>query len=270
MRNPITDRPRARMRATFHEGLCLTAAAAACLLTSGVDGQESPLDATRTALQERIEIERILSKEKLDWAVGRELLQARIDLTRRQIESLREGIAESRTGVLDLGGQKAELVARNESLKDASRALAEPLADLEARTQALLVQLPVLLQERVKPLSQRIPEDPAGAESSLSERALNVVGILNQVTKFNREVSVTSEVRELSGGAQAEVTALYVGLGQAYYVTNDGSAAGIGRPSPAGFTWEPANESAKDVAKAIAIFNNEQAAEYVRLPLRID
>jgi hypothetical protein len=255
---------------TILQGICLSAAGAAALLARAVDGQESRLDATRAAMQDRIEAERLISREKLDWAVGRELLQSRIDLTERQIGSLREDIAESRTGVTDLGGQKAELVEQNERLKEASQALAERIAELEGRTRALLPRLPESLQERVQPLSQRIPDDPVATKASLSERAMNVVGILNQVTKFQREVSVTSEVRVLPGGATAEVAALYVGLGQAYYVTNDGTSAGVGRPSPDGFVWEPASESAAAIARAIAIYASEEPAAYVRLPLRVE
>jgi hypothetical protein len=58
---------------------------------------------------------------------------------------------------------------------------------------------------------------------------------LNEVNKFNREITVSSEVLTLSGGASAEVTALYVGIGKAYYVSRNGSAAGIGTASPDGW-----------------------------------
>jgi hypothetical protein len=250
----------------------LGAAAAACLLSPDLGGQAGRLDATRAAVQERIELERVISKEKLDWAVGRELLQARVELTQRQIDVLRAGIAESRTGVDELGAQKAELAAQNERLKDAARALADLVPELEARTRALLLRLPEPLRERVAPLAQRIPDDSAATAASLSERFMIVVGILNQVNKFNREILPTSEVRELPDGQSAEVTALYVGLGAAYYVTASGSAAGLGRPGApggTGWSWQPANEHAAAIAEAIAIFNNEHPAAFVRLPVSV-
>jgi len=251
-------------------GLALGTAAIACLLAADVGGQDGPLDATRAAVQERIAIEKVISKEQLDWAVGRELLQSRIDLTQRQIDAVREDIAESKTGVDELTAEKQELAAKVSRLKEASAAFEELIPELEARTRALVARLPEPLKERVAPLSQRIPDDSAQSEASLSERAMTVVGVLNMVNKFNREILPTSEVRELPGGKSAEVTALYVGLGQAYYVTANGDAAGVGRPGPDGWVWTPANEHAASIAKAIAVFKNEAPAEFVRLPVRVD
>ncbi len=90
-----------------------------------------------------------------------------------------------------------------------------------------------------------------------------------QVNKFNREITVTSEVRELPDGTSAEVTALYVGISTAYYVSRDGSAAGMGTASPDGWVWTPANDDAAQIAKAIAILKNEQVASFVKLPIDI-
>jgi len=111
------------------------------------------------------------------------------------------------------------------------------------RTKRLLERLPDPVRERVKPLSQRFPEDPADTKLSLGERFQNVIGVLNEVNKFNGEVSVTSEVRALANGSSAEVTALYLGIGQAYYVNASGDAAGIGTASADGWVWTPADEA---------------------------
>ena len=105
---------------------------------------------------------------------------------------------------------------------------------------------------------------------SLSERFQNVLGILNEVNKFNREIAVTSEVRTLADGTSAEVTALYVGIGQGYYVSADGKVAGVGSAAPEGWVWTPANDAAARVAKAIAILKNEQPASFVPLPVRVE
>lgn len=80
---------------------------------------------------------------------------------------------------------------------------------------------------------------------SLSERFLNVVGVLNEVNKFQREVTVTSEVRKLAEtGSSAEVTAVYVGIGQGYYTTANGKSAGIGNATATGWEWTPNNAAA--------------------------
>jgi hypothetical protein len=143
------------------------------------------------------------------------------------------------------------------------------IAVLEVRTKGLLPRLPGPLRERVRPLSQRIPEHTDETKLSLSERFQNVVGILNEVDKFNREITVTSEVRTLGDGTAAEVTAIYLGIALGYYVTAKADAAGVGTASADGWVWSPANDAAARIAKAIAILKNEKVAEFVQLPLRI-
>jgi hypothetical protein len=89
------------------------------------------------------------------------------------------------------------------------------------------------------------------------------------VNKFNREITVTSEVRTLADGNVAEVTALYIGLGQVYYVGANGTVAGVGRPSQNGWKWEPANDTADRISDAIAILKNEKVADFVPLPVKV-
>jgi hypothetical protein len=225
---------------------------------------------TRAALEEWIELRKVISKERRDWAEGRGLLEDRVALLEREIETRRGQIDEARTNIGKADLRLAELVEENESLKAASASLDEAIVTLEQRTRELLPRVPEPIRDRVKPFSQSFPEDPNDTKTSLSMRFQNLVGVLNELNKFNREVSVSSEVRSLADGTTAEVTALYVGIGQGYYVTADGEAAGVGRSGPEGWEWRPANEAAPEVAEAIAILQGERPAHFVRLPIRIE
>jgi FtsZ-binding cell division protein ZapB len=227
------------------------------------------VDDVRDVLEKWVETRRVISKERRDWTLGREMVEDRIRLVQREIESLRARIGDAEKSIADADRKRADLVETNEKLKSASSALGHTVGALETRTRELLKRLPDPIRERVKPLSQRIPEKPEETKLSLSERFQNVVGLLNEVNKFNRDVTVTSEVRKLDNGTTVEVTALYVGIGQGYYVTAKGDAAGVGVPSAEGWVWTPANDAAARIAEAIAILKNEKAAEFVRLPVRI-
>jgi FtsZ-binding cell division protein ZapB len=228
------------------------------------------VEEVRTLLQELVETRRVISDEKRDWTIGREVLQDRIDLVEAEIAGLRERIAEAEQSISEADAKRAELTAENERLSGASQALGGVVRGLEERTRALLARLPEPLRERVKPISQRLPADPEATKAGLGERFLNIIGILNEADKFHREVSVNSEVRTLEDGTSVEVTALYVGIGQAYYVNGDGTLAGVGSASADDWSWKPANEAAADVARAIAILQNEQEASYVPLPVQFD
>ena len=56
----------------------------------------------------------------------------------------------------------------------------------------------------------------------------NVIAVLNSMNRFQREIKITSEVRDLGDGQTAEVAVLYLGMGQAYYVAPKGDIAEIG------------------------------------------
>jgi hypothetical protein len=245
-------------------------ALAAVSIAAGVPDR-GDVDEVRAALEKWVEVRRVISKERQDWALGREMLTDRIAIQRREIETVRAAVASARESVADADRKRAELLAENEALAGASARLAEVVRTLETRTRSLLARLPDPIRERVQPLSQRIPDGQEGQGSrlALSERFQNVVGILNEVDKFQREITLSSEVRELGDGTSAEVAAIYVGIGQGYYVGANGRFAGRGDGAGESWTWTSDPAAAADVAAAIAVLKNERVAEFVRLPVHL-
>lgn len=250
----------------------LALAAALCLLAPHAVSarQDVPdVEATRDALDRWMQTRGLISREKSDWALGRQVLEERAGVLEREIEELRLRADEARKGIVEAESKRAELEAEKAGLAGASQSLARRVAAFEGRTLSLLDKCPEPIRERVRIFSQRIPLDPAQAGASLSERYQFVIATLNEINRFQREISVASEVRELPGGGSAEVTVLYAGLGQAWYVGADGVTAGIGGEGPQGWTWRPAPEAAAQIAQAIAILQNEQVAAFVQLPLDV-
>ncbi len=234
------------------------------------EGDAGPdIEQTREMLAQWVQNERIIAKEKRDLVLAKEVLNERIALVKREIESLRGKIADARKSITEADEKRAEMMQENDKLKEASVSLVTTAGELEAQTQALLDQLPEIFQKRVKPLSQQFPKDPKNTKQSLSVRFQNILGVMNELNKVNREITVTSEVRKLTDDASAEVTVMYVGIGRAYYVSGNGEVAGVGLPSPEGWVWKPANEVAKQIQQAIAILKNEQPAAFVQLPIEI-
>lgn len=225
---------------------------------------------TRATLERWVETRRILSQEKLDRSLGREVLQDRIRLVEREISGLRASIESAQASLAESDRKREELLAEKQRLVQASSGLVEVVARLEQRSRELLVRVPEPIRERVKPLSQLLPTDPAEAKVTLDQRFRNVLGILNELDKFAREITLVSEVRALADGTSAEVTTLYLGISHGFYVNGSGTLAGVGRGTANGFEWTPATDAAPAIAAAIAILNNERVAEFVALPIRID
>jgi FtsZ-binding cell division protein ZapB len=230
---------------------------------------ENPVENTRAALEQWVETQRIISKEKKDFALAQEMLKERVELIQNEIDSLKTKIDDAQDSITQADVKRQELMDENDKLKSAAASLDSIISLFEQRTQRLLARLPDPIVERVKPLSQRIPKDPSDTKLSMAERFQNIIGILNEVNKFNRDITVTSEVREFDDGSSKEVTALYVGIAQGYYVDNNATAAGVGFAGEDGWQWQSADESAADIAHAIAILKNEEVAAFVPMPIEI-
>lgn len=242
------------------------------LLSAAVYGDDEKTDdigQTQQALEKWVQTQQVISQEKKDLALSREMLNARIELVQHEIKSLQEKIQKARDSIAEADKKRAEMMAENDKLKASSASLTDTAAGLEERIRQLLKRLPDPICDRVKPLSQRLPEKDKDVKQSVSERFQNVVGILNEVDKFNRDISVFSEIRTFNDGTSVEVAALYVGLGQAFYASANGNVAGTGTATDQGWTWKEDNLSAPYIADAIAILKNEKVATFVPVPVEI-
>lgn len=253
----------------FHCGRAAAVASVGFLCSAAILPGDTDIDQTRAVLEKWLDTRRVLSLEQRDWTLGREILTSRVEVLEREIESLNGRIVDIESSIAEADKKRTELVSENDRLKQTSSALATTVVGMEARTLGILRRSPDPIRDRVKPLSQRIPEEGAETKLSLSERFQNVVGILNEVDKFGRDITSTSEVRELGDGTTSEVTAVYLGLAQGYYASPNGLRAGVGTAGPNGWTWTAANESAPSISRVIAILKNESVADFVALPMRI-
>ena len=233
------------------------------------DDDNAKIENTRAAIQEWVETQKIISKEKRDLEIAKEILNERIELVQREITSLQGKVSDAENSIAEADKKRTEMIDENDKLKKASESLEGVLISLENQTKSVLKRLPEPIRDRVKPLSQRLPDGSGKNKMSISERFQNVVGILNEVDKFNREIALTSEVRTLSDGSSVEVTAMYIGIGHGYYASSNGNIAGVGFASDSGWMWKEANESAADISDAIAILKNEKVAAFVKLPVEI-
>ncbi len=233
------------------------------------DNEPVAIDDTREALAKWVQTQQLISQEKKDLALSREMLNARIELVRHEIESLQEKIQKAEDSIAEADKKREEMMQQNEKLKASSASLVDTVATLESKTQNLLKRLPDPIRDRVKPLSQRLPQEDKETKLSVSERFQNVVGILNEVDKFNRDISVFSEIRTFNDGSSVEVTALYLGLGQGFYASANGSVAGIGTATDQGWVWKEDNLAASQISDVIAILKNEKVASFVQVPVEI-
>jgi len=227
------------------------------------------INTTRDQLEKWVEVRKIISQEKQDLKLAKEMLNERIALVQSEIDALRQQIEQAEQNIAKTDKQYNELTSENERLKQATELLAARVAIYEKRVKELLASLPAPLVEQLRSLSQKLPENPDETDQRLDSRFGNVIAILNEASKYHSEIKIASERRERPDGSSAEVTVMYLGAGKAYYVGGNGSFGGVGTPTDDGWAWTADDQVAGRIADAIEIYNNKQVAAFVNLPIDI-
>ena len=226
------------------------------------------VDATRESLAKWGETRKLIFQERSEWEQAREVLESRIELAGKEIAELERKLAEVRSAASETRGKQAEIRSETARFDDLNARLGQEVERLEADIRSLQPGLPPFVRDRIDPLFRRIPEPGKPAKASVAERFQNVLGILNGIHKANAEITVATEVRALSDGKPSEVRTVYVGLGQAYYLSARGEA-GVGRPGREGWVWEPANELAGNILQVLDILQAKGKPAFIPLPVQI-
>lgn len=265
----VADKPAEKASEATSDAAPAKAPKPADAAAAPASGKAAPtLDETRLTLSKWIETQQIISKERNDWAQGKEILQGRIELVGKEVSVLKERITQSESAVAESDKKKQELTAQNDALKTTAAQLNDAVAGMEGQIRKLAKQMPEPIATKLQPLLQRMPAEGAPSRVSTAERFQNVLGILNELNRANSEITVAYEIRTLADGTSSEVQVIYVGLAQAYYISPRGEA-GIGRPSEDGWKWAPAPEAAASILLALEIIQGKHSPSFVPVPIDI-
>lgn len=267
-----------RLRSSLILSLSLLAAAASAQQAPGtVPGNGKPsedagavMDQTRSLLQKWAETQRLVSSERSEWEQGKAMLQGRILLLKLSIEETEKKTKEAQEKLADAKKRMAEAEAEKVQIKEASDALLATAPELENGVREIFDSVPVVVQEKIKVLHDRIPK--AGADTkniTAAERFQNILGILNEVNKANTELASLPEIHDIGGGRQAEVKVVYVGLGQGYFVNSSGDIGGRGTPGDKGWTWTTDPAIAPKMREVVEVMKKAVAPKLVELPAEI-
>ena len=236
-----------------------------------VTSETAPIiEATRETLTKWVETKQLISKEKSDWASGKDILEDRVRLAEAETTTVRDKLKEISVAVAEAQKKRDELAAQTDKLKATAEKSKAMVVAAEKKLRPLIPQLPEPLREKLKPIIARFPEDSEKSTASMAERLQNVLGILDQASAFNSTVASVKELRTFPDGTRAEVTTVYLGLSQAYYTNREGTLAGIGHPGPDGWVWKPDNANGKKILLAVHILEGkEKGASFIDLPVKI-
>ena len=258
----------------------LLAVVCAPLAALAQDGQRNQpegaaaLELIREGYSKYFELKQLISKEQADWELEREILADRIDMVLDQIKELEEKTAEEEAKITEADREREELRRQLDDLVAIGETQLAEVQRAERTLGRMLPYLPEPLRNKVGPLAARLPEPGTAEEDiklSISQRFGNVLGILNEVNKFHADIALVNERREVGGGRQAEVETMYLGVSKGFYAGSGETAevAGRGNPGRDGFQWEQLPRMAADIARAIAIYENEEVAQFVPLEVAV-
>ncbi len=86
-------------------------------LAGAAENTTVEIDTVRTSLGKWVEIQRIVSQEKRDLALAKEMLNERIELVQREIDSLRAKISDAEKSIAETEQQRSDLLLENDRLK---------------------------------------------------------------------------------------------------------------------------------------------------------
>jgi len=240
-----------------------------CLLPCLALAAESPVNEARSTLEKWVETRQLISKTSADWQADQETLAQTTALYERELKSIAEQMSKVSTNNAQVDKERLAAQAKQKELEAAAEKTRELVAVLEKRVQELAPGFPPPLAEKLANSLKRIPADTVNTKMTGLERMQNLVGILNEVDKFNTAITVVSEVQKNPADAEVQVETMYLGLAQAYFVDKAGDYAGVGTPSATGWQWTANNQLAGKIQKTIAIYKNATPADFVSLPVQI-
>jgi len=251
-------------------GALLSASFAFWLTSGSVFAQGSKFEEARTHIEKWVQTRQLIARRNADWRVERESIGQTIGLLQREIDLLKGEIDKSEQVDSEADAEKKRITLSLEDLKKANKVVDAALWGMERQALELMARFPDPLKDRTSNVRSRIPlkkEDLRGR--SAAERMQNVVAMLNEADRFNSAITLAIEVRKDAQGKERQVQALYLGLGHAYYADQGGSFAGVGVPGAEGWTWTVNAELGKTIRKVIDIYENEDGAKFVPVPVNI-
>lgn len=234
-----------------------------------VAAEPSALTQARSTLEQWVQTRQLIARARSDWQGDKESLEQTVLLYERELKSIDEQTSKVSTNNAQVAKEMAEALVLQKLSNEALDGARQFAADFEARVQKLVPQMPSPLQDILKPSLARLPADPANTKMLAAERAQVLVGVLNELDKFNNAVNLFNEKRKNPKGEEVAVQTIYVGLGAAYFVNEAGDFAGTGVPGANGWEWAVKPEIAASVKEVVKIYRNEKAARFVTLPAAI-
>lgn len=243
------------------------AALAACPLLQAQDTNsvQKEIERTREIISQYVRTRQEIARVKNEWIAYQDLTERRLDLYGREVRQLSATIQAAEEETTQAEREIARIRDEIAVLRLANDVVAAALPDLEGKVMELNRYFPKPLKTRVQRLVQQL-----GKGRQSSDRMAIVIGIMNEVDKFNSEFNFDTDEKTLPNGETHLVDVIYLGLSIAFYADKVGDVAGVGYPAEGEWRWTEQNDLSTPVRQMVMYYRGDiKPAEMVNLPIEI-
>ena len=241
-------------------------------IANGLFAQNSERIAeAREKIQKWVETRQVISKERSDWTIQKDYLLSSKALLDEGLVSIQEQLAalEGEGTVADTA--RTKLTEEKDALDAATGSVKSKIGTLEVQLRGIIKYFPEVFKKQIEPLIRRMPEDPMNpGRTTISERLMNILGIVQQANKFNGTPQLYPETAQF-GGEEIQVDVLYWGMGIAFFVDQKGQYAGYKYPTADGWKNMEMDEYAAKIRELIDMYQRKSPEIlFVEVPVAIN
>ncbi len=203
-----------------------------------------------------------IAKTMANWQFEKDILLETKRALQGEVDQIKSQIEEAKKDEQTADETSKNLAKEQVELSKAAETVTKVIAQLEDRLVSLVVQFPPYLQRELGVDLEFLNNKEKREESGIATRVSTVTNILQAAEKANSDVVAVNEERDVNGKTQS-VRTVYFGLALAYSSTEDESVAWLGTPGPTGWRFEQRPDETKEIARVVAIANDEADVGFV-------
>lgn len=231
-------------------------------------------------MQQWLDLESQKGKLELSWQTNQQSLQNQIKLLKEEKAALRALINKAKDARSEVDEKRFELTRQQQQLEENQRLVEAELKSLMQFINRVSPLLPPPIQAQWEEALTTINSTPY----SNSEQLEKLLSMFKSAAEFNQRVALNNTnmtVPTAGGETQILVSQIYLGLSQAWYVSQDGQSFGIGRVEQHGWQWHHKEQAQQllglsshedlmqSLAKIKSMLNKPTTAAFVNAPLAI-
>lgn len=238
----------------------------------------APIPALNELIDQWISIESQKGQLERNWLAQKQHLQQKSKLLEIEKSALSKILQQTKVSKSDVDGKRLNLIQQQTRLEQENNAVKSKVLEVSELAYSLLPQLPPPLQIQWQDKLLILRQESASSSEKL-ERLLTLFKLVNE---FDERIAInrtSMKIPNNKGETQnLLVTQIYLGISQAWYISDDGQTYGFGRTKKLAWSWFHNKAADKELGYALTptdllnltdMINNPTKATYMSLPIKL-